>query len=218
MQLIPCIEFSPSDGLGEDEPLPRVRDGSGQIDFWQARLVRAGVEPPPRYSAGYGLVRLEDIRDDFAALLLAQRLAGVDFAAPDYLDAVGVLCGGYVLESGSLVVPPQCCCDLGNLRDWQAAATQSGSEENMLWIGHPWLQVRAVDDQTLRCRWSEEAGTEQAFELDLPQLRSAIQQAATIVQAFYQQLRRLLSARPDLCPRPSEAAALAAILVFAQYP
>ncbi len=41
-----------------------------------------------------------------------------------------------------MIVEPTCCCDLGDIANWKAAATFQGKDWEILWIGHPWLSMK----------------------------------------------------------------------------
>lgn len=54
-----------------------------------------------------------------------------------------VLNGGLALHcsTGDLLIPPGCCCDLDNVRDWKEGAAYRRAEWKMVWIGHPWISI-----------------------------------------------------------------------------
>ena len=54
----------------------------------------------------------------------------------EWLESLGAFDGGFVLCDGETpLVPPGCCCCLGNLADWRDAGVQAA--KCRLWIGHP---------------------------------------------------------------------------------
>jgi len=120
--------------------------------------------------------------------------------------------GGYALFIDDCIVcTPRCCADLANIEDWQMAADYRQADRVMVWIGHPWIEVRYDGGCLLFIDPSElEGRPEWIGELSiLPnELQQAIDQAKREVQGLY---RRLLPVLESKVP-PAQADRIARIL------
>jgi hypothetical protein len=102
------------------------------------RAANLNVEP---VRPGSWLVYADRLTDaEQLCTILRANLSGDEL--PASLDEVPPLPGGYaLLDDDSLLLLPNCCGDLGDIREWSDAATYRETEPRMVWIGHPWLSA-----------------------------------------------------------------------------
>lgn len=116
---------------------------------------------------------------------------------PDVLDEVPALSGGFALDlDGHCLLPPGCCADLDDLRNWREAAGHRPATPAMLWNGHPWLLVAAEDDDRLTLSGPTESSTGPAEHLlTVPRaaLRSAVEAAESDLAGFAEKLTAVCS-------------------------
>lgn len=126
----------------------------GQDSALSAELAASGLCERPRIAADSVDVRLADLTDAEAMLILrtwlaAQRrqLTAAQRSPEDPADIVNHVAapsGGLALwdDEGVCRIAPACCCSLDNRQDWRDAIAQRGADSETLWTGHPWSEVR----------------------------------------------------------------------------
>ena len=125
--------------------------------------------------------------------MLSKYLTNVDpDKVVDTLDQLSALAGGYVLEiTETIRVYPECCGSLKDIHEWKSASKYVKSEEEVLWIGHPWLMVSAIDEGHLRIRRTAEYGEAiepVIFEIKRSDLELAVADAEEKLSKFQQVL------------------------------
>ena len=195
-RLVPVVEFEPTAYATQEHP---HGSGSGRDDpqgwdrYWRASLADAGIRGLDPFPAGSWCVPVELLVEPLVlgALLRAHADALPDEnhprSAADWRDSLGSLAGGFVLCDGDLpLMSPNCCCCLGSLMDWKAAAALPSPGGGDLWIGHPQASIRRQADlleiRQTGADWPP-AGPERVV-VPLPALRRAIETAERDLQAF----------------------------------
>jgi hypothetical protein len=212
MRLIPVVELSPELFRAHDHPFSaqNTEDAPAAWDrYYQACLADAGISGVTLFP-GTCLVPVSSLTESgvMEALVIHNAEASGYALANWDADNVGPLNGGYILllDDGTTILPT-CCGDLDNIREWEKAAAHNSSDEEQIWIGHPWLMVSAQGDY-LHFHWSEADALPEMgeFEVIRQQLQQAIDVAYHAVSAFRE---RLLSTLGYLHTRnPEELAQL----------
>jgi hypothetical protein len=143
--LVPVVELEPVTYATRERESPataRAADMEAWDRYWRDCLGDAGIVDLKPYQLGSWLVPVERLVDDRVLDALLDAHGEDDFAEPP-----GALSGGFVLETQSTTLEPQCCGDLANLDEWRRAAELKAPDWEMLWIGHPWAFVRAEGDR-----------------------------------------------------------------------
>lgn len=196
MKLIPVVEFEPATYQKHKHISP-----AGTIDenrdewaaYWKASLADSGIEGLEPYAPGSWLVRVEAIHQPIVIeQLLKRHLAHVE-STPDAttVDYVQALSGGYVFETDETIIYPQCCGDLGDIHEWKKAVSFSNEGEEMLWIGHPWLMMKSIDDTSIQIRETDEYDELAMLEpitLQRTLLQTAIDVAEAELAHFHQRI------------------------------
>ena len=72
-------------------------------------------------------------------------------------EEVVALYGGYILEiDEKFKIYPECCGSIKDIQEWKNISEWEDSQETMLWIGHPWLMVSAINEEYLQFRRTAE--------------------------------------------------------------
>jgi hypothetical protein len=130
------------------------------------------------------------------------------------LDELIALDGGmaFLGESGTPLLTPQCCSDLSNLKDWQAAlANTVESAWQYVWIGHPVAYVRHAPPNVEVSSLHSEAGPAPADDEEPDFILSRTEFERTFNEARRERLaavNRIAEVISRLAPAlPSERAA-----------
>jgi hypothetical protein len=209
VELVPVVEFAPSIFSSADRTSPTRggwEDPNGWDDYWRASLADAGVTGLDPVRVGSWCVPAAHITnaavlDVFVEKVLRERL----HVPAEELEMVvetplAVVPGGHALiHDGTVVVEPQCCCDLTNLSEWRDAAAYRGADWRMLWIGHPWVGVRFRGEllEMTEPGALEEGDhpAEARYAIDPGRLRAAISRAALPTRSFQRRLLAAVEAR-----------------------
>jgi len=219
IRLVPVIEMLPEVYGNPDRSLPVDAVGDAYQHYWSGSMADAGIEGLK--PVGLWHVPIEQL----TSLQLLERIVHVNRFDDDaelpggafdrFLDPEERLIafnGGYALSiDDRIVCTPRCCADLANIEDWQMAADHRQADRVMVWIGHPWIEVRYEGGCLMFIDPSElEGRPEWIGELSiLPnELQQAIDQAKREVQGLY---RRLLPVLESKAP-PGQADRIARIL------
>lgn len=158
-RLRPVLELSPGD-LGRAEA-PDTRRGPRESSgvYWRRCLVQTGLFDAKGVTDDSWLVYAEEM---VAALsvrnLLTAHLVPLLAESAVSAEQIPALPGGFALvDGGKAVLTPGCCGDLGDLREWEAAAEHASSTPAPLWTGHPSLWVWR-EDARLYLREDQEDG------------------------------------------------------------
>lgn len=195
-RLVPVVELEPTAYATQEHPHGSGswrEDPHGWDRYWRRSLADAGISGLDPFPPGSWSVPVELLVEAhvLGALLRAHADALPDENHPrwaaDWRDSLGSFDGGFVLCDGDLpLMSPNCCCCLGSLLDWKAAAALTSPGWGDLWIGHPQASIRRQAD-LLEIRqnghdWPP-AGPERVV-VPLPALRRAIETAERDLQAF----------------------------------
>lgn len=213
MKLVPVVEFEPADYQIHHYEIPEGL-GRDYLDewhrYWQNSLADSGIIDLKPCQKGSWLVTIEELidRDRVLEILLYKYFNKIDLnSTEDLEEQLGSLSGGYILEvTETIKIFPECCGDLGNISEWKNASEYLKREETMLWIGHPWLMVSAIDEEHLRIKRTAEygePGEPVILELKRSDLRSAIVYAEKKLSEFQQILLPILK---KIIPNQAEEA------------
>jgi len=150
VSLIPLLKFEPyifSNGSHELPPYP-VSD-EDMYAFWVACLADSGIVGLQPITIRSWHVSIDQLTDDWILELFIRKymasLPSEDDSVTETLDPDNnsALNGGYALcTGGDVPITPQCCSSLADISDWKMAAEYRGADNTMVWIGHPWVNVR----------------------------------------------------------------------------
>lgn len=157
-RLRPVLEVSPGD-LGRADADERAFDEESSGVYWRQCLAQAGLLDVHPVVDDAWLI----YADEMTASLSVRNLVTAHLAPllqEGRLSArhAPPLSGGFVLLDGDTVMlRPGCCGDLGDLREWEAAAAHRSRSPTPLWTGHPYLWVW-FEDGRLYLREDQEDG------------------------------------------------------------
>jgi hypothetical protein len=193
MNLIPVIEFEPGLYSTNDYKIPKYQNIDGWDKYWKNSLADAGIIVLEAYKKGSWFVEIEKLIEHYQAIeiIIKNELAHIE-ADPelDLIEQLSSLYGGYILEVDETnIIYPQCCGRLEDLQDWKDASEYLENTEKMLWIGHPWLMVSAINEEYLKIRQTAEYGEPPepvTFELSRNDLKLSITEAENKLAKFQQ--------------------------------
>lgn len=199
MNLIPVIEFEPGFYRTKDYEIPGYQDIDGWDKYWKNSLADAGITGLEAYKKGSWLVEIEKLIEHYQAIeiMIQNQLARIEPDPElDLIEQLISLNGGYILEVDETnIIYPQCCGDLENLQEWKDASKYLDNTEKMLWIGHPWLMVSAINEEYLQIRETAEYGVPPepvTFELNRNDLKLSIIEAENKLAKFQQAVLPIL--------------------------
>jgi len=192
MQLIPVIELLPSDYGRQTHPLPIGSSAEltkAYYYLWKASLADSGITELEPIIPGSYFVPVDRIIDPSTI----EKILHVCLKSNDEYDLVG----GYALVvDENITILPTCCCDLGNIDSWEMAAAWTSPQDEMVWIGHPWLLVHAIGDMLYFTETTE--GDDQAqqpiFIISRFDLLRAIEVAHEQLNAFAERILPVMKA------------------------
>ncbi|MEZ6185396.1 MAG: hypothetical protein R3F62_10350 [Planctomycetota bacterium] len=176
---------------------PATQDPDACAAHWQACLADAGALGLRAVAPGSYEVAVEDLVEPSALRAVWRVHAQTYFSPEDPLTPEQLwewqqpLQGGLVLQqAGRPPLLPACCCCLGNLADWKTVLAAPPADWDMLWIGHPWVQVKAEGARLLigPPTESSQPPSEAAYEVELEALTAAVGEAESALEAFAQRL------------------------------
>ena len=149
MELINTVEISPYDFANKEYEYP---NGSSKDlpdewnKFWRKCLADKNLENLKAIRKGSYLVDIETIGNNELEEIIKNELEEVDLA--DYEEQVGQICGGIVIKiENQFIIEPSCCGDIGNIQEWNSIFEEESKSWRQLWIGHPWIFYRKLNDQ-----------------------------------------------------------------------
>jgi hypothetical protein len=141
LRLRPVIELEPAsyaEVAAPPEPgpwTPALGDA-----YWRAAMRAANLDVEPVRPGSWFVYADQLTGAEQLRTILRVNLSGDEH--PASLEEVAPLPGGYaLLNDDSLLLLPNCCGDLGDIREWSDAAAYREAEPRMVWIGHPWLSA-----------------------------------------------------------------------------
>ena len=201
MKLIPVLELEPGLYANQKREIPESSDSEAWHTYWKKSLANSGIENLEPYEYNSWFVPLGSIFEPkIMAAVLDQRLSLTKIRSQNTSlsleERISPLPGGYILEiDENTKIRPQCCGTLEDLHNWKHTLQASGVDEQMLWIGHPWLMASSVDSKYLRLRETVEYGEPIDLievQVEKKKLEQAIQEAETVLLAFGDRLRPIL--------------------------
>jgi hypothetical protein len=158
---------------------------------WRNSLENAGIFAISPYleREDFWIVEISKLNPEIVKILLGHKLQITNINLAKYENVDSMLDGGYVLEvSETVKIFPRCCCDLGQIGDWELAAEWTSLEETTLWNGHPELMISSIDTQHLLIRESEWDDENIEIIVDRDELRAAIAEAKQQLADFRKML------------------------------
>ncbi len=148
LALIPVVEFSPYAFDKSERTSPGMSAGPDERrKFWMECLADSGIHGISPLEDSWH-VPIEQLTQEHALkALVANHIKEHELDPGDELE-LNPLNGGYVLVvDGKSRVWPTCCGDLANSMEWKMAAAYREPIWKMVWIGHPWVSVRYINDK-----------------------------------------------------------------------
>ncbi|KFF10837.1 hypothetical protein [Flavobacterium hydatis] len=148
MELINTIEILPSEYSNNDYKSPDSSFLESKIEwynYWKKCISDSNLEKLEPIEKGSFFVDLNTLNDNELKIILLKTLTEIDLENID--DEISHLFGGIVLKfNDQILIQPNCCCDIGNLSEWLKILISKENEWHQLWIGHPWVFFKTVDD------------------------------------------------------------------------
>lgn len=149
LELINTIEINPYDySISEYEsPNGSSKDLPNEWDkFWRKCLSDRNLQNLKSIRKGSYLVDVSSIKESELIEIIKSELKDVDI--DDFEEQVGQICGGIVIRiDNEYPIEPSCCGDIGNINGWKEIIGNSNKDWQQLWIGHPWVFCRIVNDE-----------------------------------------------------------------------
>jgi hypothetical protein len=200
LKLIPVVEFEPSFFQLQEREMP---DEFHKWDnWWKDSIADSGITGLNPYPIGCWSTEITKLTPGIIEIFL-NKIYDINNAIKIDLEEIGMgsLRGGYVLEvSDTVRIKPECCGDLGAIKEWDAASDWTNAKEMTLWIGHPWLEVSSIDDRYLKIRRTAEYGEPEEpviITVNRTELKAAIIDAKKQLDNFKQ---LLFIALPSIFP------------------
>jgi|GEM_PF-4645788 len=209
MHLIPVIELSPWDYqtserpalMGSNMDMPEVRH-----QFWEFSLQEAGIAAPAPYPRkGSFFIKVASVMEPAMILAMINQmfasasLSIVSSGLADIEETLPAFAGGYVLEAGTHIIEPQCCCGLADLDPWRVLVGTESNDWVQVWIGHPciygrrkgeFLEISAITDEM-----AKPENIIPAFSVSVRSLQSAVSDAEEVVLGFRQRIASTLEGK-----------------------
>lgn len=182
LALVPVVELEPT-LLGISNFLELLDSGEWSA-HWSSRLAALGSKP---LCPGSWMVPVNELGDDALDLLLEQELDLPPEPAGPW-RGVHPLPGGYAFVdriTEEIELEPYCCCDLADLRYWQAAADQDLGTSIRLCIGHGNYRFTRESDTVTVTTEPEHVGFDStALVFTASEFQAALDQAANVQLSF----------------------------------
>jgi hypothetical protein len=127
------------------------------IKYWKKCLKDSGLEELNLINDTNGscLINLNNIKDEDLEIILVKELKEIDL--DKYEDEILPFDGGLVIknETNKTIIQPQCCGDLGNIKDWLDTYSKVTNTWTKLWIGHPWIYIRKKNNNIELSNYNE---------------------------------------------------------------
>lgn len=148
MELINTIEISPYNYkiLDHESPKGRRKDFPDEYETFRKKcLSDTNLENLNPIKKGSDLVDIETIKNQELEKIIKNQLKDVDLE--DYEEQVGRIEGGIVIKiENEFPIEPTCCGDIGNISEWEEIFENKTDSWNQMWIGHPWIFYRRIND------------------------------------------------------------------------
>ena len=190
VELIPVLELVPttfSQGGRkfddyDDRGLP---DPCG--DYWRDSLADSGIVGLTPIPLGSWFIPVAEFQSPvmiarYLAVIIGEWGGAESFAEPDWEP---VLNGGLVLRAGGeILITPQCCVSLADVKPWRDAAESRDEAWKMLWIGHPWISSRFDADSVILSDLHEGKSPKARYAVHPAELARAVAAAESELDAF----------------------------------
>ncbi|MBF7092487.1 hypothetical protein IUY40_13185 [Flavobacterium sp. ALJ2] len=148
MKLINVIEISPSTYSNNNYKSPNctfLENQTAWYNYWKKCINDSNLtELEPIEKSSY-FVDINTINDNSLKIILQKALEEIDIENID--DEILPFNGGIILKiNDQKFIEPNCCCDIGNLTEWLNILIAKKEEWHQLWIGHPWVFFKTVND------------------------------------------------------------------------
>lgn len=177
IQLFNVIEINPFKYSQEDYEIPELSDSSSseeRNDRWQKAISTLDLNLKLIEEDSY-FVDIETIDDKNLKIILKIVFddRDIDIEEENYLMLFD---GGILLKKDNeLLLEPQCCADLEDIKNWEYIFENSSSDWSQLWIGHPWIFYKKENGkiqfsdytEDLLNEWENRQSVFEVDELDL---------------------------------------------------
>ena len=106
--------------------------------------------------------------------------------------------GGYVLKtSEEELISPTCCVGFSDINSWESIPTSPNETWTMLWIGHPWVHSKLVDDRVIISEYHESNApsmeqSEEWLSIDRMDLMEAVGEAKLGILGFIGRVQAII--------------------------
>ncbi len=198
VRLAPVIELDPGTFSTQSRDMPSglAAELPDEWDkYWRAALLDSGISGINPIAPGSWHVFTTDM--DSAQLEKVLRLiidGWVGISSLDDSDSRLVLNGGLALSAveQDVLIEPTCCSDLGDMANWQVAASWEKEEWEMLWIGHPWLSVKFQQPSLILSDLHESNDPVERWSVKPGELQEAIVNAESELLRFSKRIASIL--------------------------
>jgi len=177
IQLFNVIEINPFKYSQEDYEIPELSDSSSseeRDDRWRKAISTLDLNLKLIEEDSY-FVDIETIDDENLKIILKIVFddRDIDIEEENYLMLFD---GGILLKKDNeLLLEPQCCADLEDIKNWEYIFKNSSSDWSQLWIGHPWIFYKKENGkiqfsdytEDLLNEWENRQSVFEVDELDL---------------------------------------------------
>lgn len=146
-----------------------------------------------------GLFDMSKFTDKDIDKLIDENIKGKN--AEELEDELHNLCGGIaILKDEKIVLTPNCCGDLSNIYGWEDIKNNNSKNWTKLWIGHPWVFYRKLEDLIEISEYFDDDNPLIKFEnirfsLTEKQLETQLNQVREVQEIFQKRLSNRLKAR-----------------------
>ncbi len=199
-RLTPVLELQPWTYATKERPSPNRpvwENPEGWHRYWEESLADSGlVGLTPLAPSPWHVPTSRITEPSMVRTILLKHLEVLEVTEWT-TEQISAFDGGYVLEHGEAAIFPGCCGDLSNLREWERAAAHTRGDWEMVWIGHPWIFVRAEEDMLHFTHPSDrnqpaEAEAEATIPIPRGEVLHAIKDAQSQLRDFAQVLTSVL--------------------------
>jgi len=177
IKLFNVIEINPFKYSQEDYEIPELSDSSSseeRDDRWRKAISTLDLNLKLIEEDSY-FIDIETIDDENLKIILKIIFddKDIDIEEENYLMLFD---GGILLKKDNeLLLEPQCCADLEDIKNWEYIFENSSSDWSQLWIGHPWIFYKKENGkiqfsdytEDLLNEWENRQSVFEVDELDL---------------------------------------------------
>jgi hypothetical protein len=192
LELVPVVELPPWSFSDRPSPQGPSRDHREvRLRHWFDCLADAGITGLGPIEPGSMHVAVSEFTDLTELIQVLQRLMAPESLANE--EEHSALSGGFaVVSDARVLVEPNCCGDLKDWCEWKSAAAYREPAWRILWIGHPWLSVRAEDNDLILSQPHESSEPHAKWIMDRQLIAPALQNAMTELECLSQRIAQSL--------------------------